>query len=192
MTRIDTRVSHSNDGSARLNVGCGHDARPGWTNLDVAPLPGVDVVHDLDDVPLPFPDDTFGHVECLDILEHVKDMVSTLRELHRILQPGGTLHIKSPHFTSHTSYIDPTHVRTFSVATFDFFVASVSPRDYYFDFTFSGFAERRICFRRSVYHPWNVVMGPLVNRNSRVQNFYEESGWSRLFPAFYVDITLIK
>ncbi|MBI4571568.1 MAG: hypothetical protein HY723_06420, partial [Chloroflexi bacterium] len=31
----------------RLNVGCGDDLLPDYVNLDMAALPGVDVVHDL-------------------------------------------------------------------------------------------------------------------------------------------------
>src|SRR5262249_30621074 len=117
----------------RLNLGCGTDIRAGWINLDKAALPGVDVVHDLALVPLPFPDGQFEHVCAKDVLEHV-DYIPLLRELHRVLRPGGKLEIQVPHFTSAANYIDPTHVRRFSVRTFEFFVAgSGMGRDYYFD-----------------------------------------------------------
>ena len=66
----------------RLNVGCGTDVRPDWVNLDIAPLPGVDVVHDLNDLPLPFEDERFAEIECRDVLEHL-DYTRLLRELHR-------------------------------------------------------------------------------------------------------------
>ena len=73
---------------ARLNLGCGTDTRPGYVNLDIAALPGVDLVRDLSQLPLPFPDESFEEVLALDILEHV-DHVAVMRELHRILRPGG-------------------------------------------------------------------------------------------------------
>src|SRR5436309_921097 len=75
---------------ARLNLGSGTDVREGYVNLDIAALPGVDVVHDLSRLPLPFEDAQFEEVLCKDILEHL-DYVPVLRELHRIIRPGGRL-----------------------------------------------------------------------------------------------------
>src|SRR5919109_476542 len=72
--------------AARLNLGCGHDIREGYVNVDAAPLPGVDVVHDLNRLPLPFADERFDEVNCKDVLEHV-DYIPLLREIHRLLRP---------------------------------------------------------------------------------------------------------
>jgi SAM-dependent methyltransferase len=36
-----------------------------------------------------FPDGTFGHVFCFDSLHHMKDYQAVLREMHRVLLPGG-------------------------------------------------------------------------------------------------------
>ena len=105
----------------RLNVGCGYDVRAGWLNLDAKALPGVDIVHDLEDLPLPFSDAAFEEIVCQDVLEHV-DLVPVLKDLHRVLEPGGRLHIRSPHFTSFTAWADPTHKRAFSIDSFPFFV----------------------------------------------------------------------
>ena len=55
----------------KLNLGCGNDIRDGWINLDSAKLPGVNIVHDLEDLPLPFGDENFDYVLCQDVLEHV-------------------------------------------------------------------------------------------------------------------------
>ncbi len=45
---------------------------------------------------LPFPDATFDGVLLNEVLEHVLDEVSTLREISRILRPGGHLALMSP------------------------------------------------------------------------------------------------
>lgn len=177
----------------RLSVGCGHLARPGWVNLDLAPLPGVDVVHNLDDVPLPFADDSFDYIECHDILEHVKDLPSVMRELHRISGKGGEVHITGPHFTSATWAADPTHRRAFTVNTFEFFTSNnLLDRDYYFDFAFSSVRLRRICFQRVWYQPWNYLVEPVINLHRKLQGFYESTFLSRLFPAHFIEIRLVR
>lgn len=177
----------------RLNVGCGRDIRPGWVNLDIAALPGVDVVHDLNDLPLPFADASFAEIECRDVLEHL-DYAPLLRELHRVLRPGGRLIVQAPHFTSRAVYLDPTHRTAFSIDTLRFFVSdgSFSERGYYFDFHFSGLESARIVFHRYRWQPWNYLLEPLVNASPASQAWYEETFVSRLFPASNIEVVLVK
>lgn len=189
----EPRPLHPVSHSRKLSVGCGWDARDGWVNLDIAALPGVDVVHDLDDVPLPFSDGSFDHIECIDILEHVKDLPAVMRELHRILAPGGRIHIEGPHFTSYTWPTDPTHRRAFAINTFEFFTKrSFLERDYYFDFSFAEVQTRLIRFQRVFHQPWNYLVEALINRNRRLQSYYEATFLSRLFPAHKVEVVLVR
>lgn len=176
-----------------LSVGCGHDVRAGWTNLDLAALPGVDVVHDLDDIPLPFADESFDYIECNDILEHVREFPDVMRELHRILAPGGKIRIEGPHFTSYTWPTDPTHRRAFAINTFEFFASdSMHDRDYYFDFAFASVETRKIGFQKVFYQPWNWPVEWIVNRHRKLQGFYEATFMARLFPAHKVEIVLVR
>lgn len=177
----------------QLAIGCGHDARPGWVNLDIADLPGVDVVHDLEVLPLPFPDEAFEYIEAIDILEHLREWTSVMAELHRILAPGGTLHVEGPHFTSYTWPTDPTHRRAFAINTFEYFTqASFHDRGYYFDFSFAAVTKRHIGFQRVWFQPWNGLIEWLVNRHRKMQGFYESTGFSRLFPAHKVIVELTR
>ena len=66
----------------------------GYVNLDLFPVNGVDVVADAHD--LPFACDLFQRVECDAVLEHVKCPDRVVREIERVLAPGGFAHIVVP------------------------------------------------------------------------------------------------
>lgn len=179
----------------KLNLGCGKDIKSDWINLDSADILGVDVVHDIEKLPLPFQNEEFDEILAQDVLEHV-EYIPVLKDIQRILKTGGLLTIRVPHFTSKNNYIDPTHKKRFSINTFDFFVANTKlgeKREYYFDFMFSTIFSRRITFERSsrIFF-YNRFVEPLVNRSLNTQQFYESSGLSRLFPAENILITLQK
>ncbi len=175
----------------KLNLGCGNDIREGWVNLDIARLPGVDVVHDMSILPLPFADEEFDQIACIDILEHL-DYIPLLKDLHRIMKKDGIIEIRVPHFTSRYNFIDPTHRKFFSFQTFDFFVlGSMHDRDYYFDFHFSEIVSSRIVFDRSGFLH-NRIIEPWVNRNTKSKWYYELTGWSRIFPAANIVVEIKK
>ncbi len=179
----------------RLNVGCGTNIRRGWVNLDFAKLPGVDIAHDIEKLPMPFSDNEFAEILCQDVLEHV-EYVPVLKDLYRVLSPEGTITIRVPHFTSKNNYIDPTHKKRFSISTFEFFIKNSRlkrEREYYFDFAFSKVRERHITFERSsrVFF-YNRFVEWLINQNNRTQEIYESTFLSRLFPAENIVITIVK
>ena len=47
---------------------------------------------------LPFPDGSFDRVICSEVLEHIPNDVAVMRELARVLRPGGTMAITVPRF----------------------------------------------------------------------------------------------
>lgn len=175
----------------KLNLGCGTDIREDWVNLDIAALEGVDVIHDINKLPLPFENEEFDRILCNNILEHV-EYVPLLRELHRILKRGGVLEICVPHFTSQDNFIDPTHRKLFSYRTFEFFVVnSTFKRDYYFDFHFGRILSSKITFQKRIL-VYNYLVEPLVNLSEHSKKLYEATFLSRLFPAYCVLIEIEK
>jgi len=40
---------------------------------------------------LPYPDNTFDHLNCQGVIHHTTDTLQCLREFHRVIKPGGTL-----------------------------------------------------------------------------------------------------
>ncbi|RYD84359.1 MAG: methyltransferase domain-containing protein [Verrucomicrobiaceae bacterium] len=179
----------------RLNLGCGTDIRPGWTNLDIAALPGVDVVHDINRLPLPFADDVFDEILCNDVLEHV-DLIPVLKDCHRILKPGGRIRIEVPHFTSSNNFVDPTHRNRFSVKTYRFFVKGTVEGDrrgaYYFDFAFGSVASTELIFIKRPAFFWNWVVSAVVNSSYSLQCYYEATGLAYIFPAQNLRVVLVK
>jgi len=122
--------SRSNASGLKLQLGSGTDILLGYINLDKANLKGVDVVHDLNDYPYPFEDNSFDEVFADAILEHVDDLVKTLEELYRICRDGAVLKVKVPYWNSTILWADPTHKRGFTLDTFTYFEEG-SPRGYY-------------------------------------------------------------
>jgi SAM-dependent methyltransferase len=98
------------DGAQVLDAGCG-------TGRTMDELHGYGEVHGFDLNPLgvehalgrghadvrvarleqvPYPDDAFDLVTCLDVIEHTPDDVASFRELRRITKPGGWLVVTVP------------------------------------------------------------------------------------------------
>ncbi|AYQ30773.1 methyltransferase domain-containing protein [Runella sp. SP2] len=176
----------------KLNVGCGTDIRPGWINMDIAQLDGVDVIHDINLLPLPFENESIDEILCQDILEHI-EYPPVLKELHRILKKGGIITIRVPHFTSKNNYIDPTHKRLFSIRTFDFFTKdSFMGRNYYYDFAFSEIVSRKLTFQKGILFFFNYGVELIFGNRITILDFYEGSFLSRLFPGENIIIKLKK
>lgn len=175
----------------KLHIGCGKIILPGWVNLDSRPLPGVDVVHNLDDLPLPFGDDTVSEILANDVIEHV-DAVKCMQDLHRILMPGGELKIRVPHFSCVDNHIDPTHKAMFASETFEFFVGGGRRgRGYYFDFKFDRIKNSRINFRRG----WSLLgrfVEIAVNGSAYCRHKYESTGLCWIIPAKSIEVCMVK
>ncbi|MEM9346352.1 MAG: methyltransferase domain-containing protein [Planctomycetota bacterium] len=69
---------------------------------------GLDLVSDITGIPVP--DASFDAVLCTEVIEHVPDPVAALRELTRVLRPGGRLILTAP-FVSNTHF-SPYHFCT--------------------------------------------------------------------------------
>jgi len=176
----------------KLNLGCGNDIKEEWVNLDISERKGVDVVHDLNKLPLPFENEKFDIVLCKDVLEHV-NYPPLINDIHRILKLGGFLIIRVPHFTSKSNYGDPTHINQFSAKTFYYFTEK---RKYGYKRDVKLFSQIKIKilfeqFEILLFRVINRILEKWVNKSPRYQNFYERS-FLRIFPALAIEIELQK
>ena len=84
-------------GSLRLHIGCGEERLAGWLNVDIQPLPGVDLVADVTRG-LDLPDGVAAAIFAEHFLEHLSldHAVAFLREAHRLLAPGRSVRLSTP------------------------------------------------------------------------------------------------
>ncbi|MFX1392094.1 MAG: methyltransferase domain-containing protein [Promethearchaeota archaeon] len=176
----------------KLNLGCGYDCRKGWVNLDREKRDGVDIVHDLNKLPLPFENEKFDYVLCQDVLEHV-NIIPLMNEIHRILKKGGILKIRVPHFTSTLNYEDPTHKNQFSIRTFDYFIEKV---DFSYEREIKSFSKisKKLIFykKKNIFlRIINRFLENWINKSEERQIMYETT-FLRIIPTINIEIKLIK
>lgn len=104
-----------------LDVGCGAKKAAGATGIDRVALPGVDVVHNLNQFPWPLESGSFDVILMSQVIEHVEDVLKTMEEVHRVGRPGCLVKIFTPHFSSFNSWTDPTHRWHLAYRSFDLF-----------------------------------------------------------------------
>lgn len=92
-----------------LDVGCGRNKHPASIGIDRNPGSRADVLCDLDRFPYPFRDSSFDALRAVHVIEHVADVIGSMEEFHRLVRPGGRIHLVTPHYTDFSSFCDPTH-----------------------------------------------------------------------------------
>ncbi|HEX5896450.1 MAG TPA: class I SAM-dependent methyltransferase [Thermoleophilaceae bacterium] len=111
-----------------LDVGCGGawlgDHFNDYTGIDVSPEAveaarshGHQALLVNGDEPLPFEEASFDGVVLKDVLEHVKEPVALVREVRRVLRPGGRVFASSPD-AQRWVWDDYTHRRPFTRKSF--------------------------------------------------------------------------
>ncbi len=135
-----------------LDVGCGTGLNASFLSKSGHTVTGVDIsgvaveqfrkngfegfVCDIETQSLPAPDGSYDLIYASEVIEHCADTSSFLRELFRLLKPGGTLLISTPNSAfwpfrifgafgrTPTEYQHPGHVRFFSKRSFTKSIAS--------------------------------------------------------------------
>lgn len=110
--RLKQSIEALPKGARVLDVGAGgRRVLEGVVTLDAVPVPGVDVVGDIHRMPLV--SESFDCVICTGTLEHVEDPWQAVREIQRVLKPGGIAHIDVPFIQGYHS--DPSDYWRFTI-----------------------------------------------------------------------------
>lgn len=169
MLTVDYGILGLRAGDRLLDLGCGagrhafealrRGARVTAFDYDEAELKDVTAVasamHEAGDLPaaarsattrgdatrLPFPDATFDRIIAAEVLEHIDDDMGAIRELLRVLRPGGTIAATVPAFLPerinwaitdeyHAPFVPGGHVRIYTQAELRNKVATVGAEPY--------------------------------------------------------------
>lgn len=197
-------VHSARQGRDLLDIGCGTGAnlpmlarevgvKGSVTALDYSPLALQFAAHELNHLPeeskritllrgdatrLPFADNSFDLVTMLDVLEHVEDDLAAVREISRVLRPGGAFVLSVPAYQKLWSAHDEAlhHFRRYEYAD----LQSVLHQ--------GGLQVRRISFAMSVMPPiawfWRRFILPFQPRRPRDASRHSEGAVLPTVPGF--------
>jgi SAM-dependent methyltransferase len=164
-----------------LNLGCGTKYIPEAVNVDINPQAKPDILHDLNCLPWPLPNDQFLEILAYDSIEHLDDVMVAMTEIYRVACHGAIVNITVPHFSCFNSYTDPSHVRSFGYFSFDYFLANPPDSKY-------RAGQFKIRKQQLIFYP--SVINKLVYRIANRYPLFYERRWAWIFPAWFIYVQL--
>ncbi len=164
----------------KLHLGCGKDHRKGYLNCDMSRAVNPDKIVDLEKK-LPFGDNSVEEIIINHTLEHIRSLIPLMEEIYRVCSNGAKVKIRVPYFAYPGAFQDPTHVRFFTLKTFNYF----DPKDQFSYYSSAKFITREKRLRFFATRPSKLI-DFFTNMFPR---FYERF-LSRLLPAEELIVTL--
>lgn len=166
-----------------LNIGAGNRILGNATNHDLYKhRPEIDVAWDLNDLPWPWDDESFGHISAIAVLEHLDiDLLTAINECWRILMPDGQLEIKLPYWNHEMAYCDPTHRYVVGLQIFDCFDPDTERGTHYSFYTDRKWHIERVVLNKekSAVWGWLKKIGDGKSREQRDQEEQASDNSSR-------------
>lgn len=100
----------------KVDLGCGPNKPVGFVGIDRFCMPGVDIVADLNKQ-LPLASDTVDLLYASHSLEHVNDLMFTVREIFRVCKHGAQVCIVAPYYEQKLNLANPYHISAFNEHT---------------------------------------------------------------------------
>jgi ubiquinone/menaquinone biosynthesis C-methylase UbiE len=166
--------------------------------VDLIPHEGVDIVGDVFEVLAGVPDGAIDEVFSSHFLEHVEDVELLLRQIVRVLRPGGRLELVVPHFSNPYFYSDLTHRHHFGLYSLAYLMETTM-----FSRAVPSYGDRlplaledvRLVFKspRPFYGRYAIkrAIGALVNLSRWTQEVYEEN-FAWMAPCYEIRYELVR
>lgn len=107
-------------------IGLNSDAWEDLVTLDLNPDCKPDIIWNMNNIPLPFSDNSADEIHIYDVLEHLgtqgdwKFFFNEFEDFWRILKPNGFLFATVPAYNTIWAFGDPGHTRIFNEGTVSF------------------------------------------------------------------------
>ena len=167
-----------------LEIGCGkRKTEPGSVGIDRSTDSLADIVWDLEQFPWPLETGRFNRIHMSHIIEHLPDPMRTMAEVHRVATDGADVFITTPHFSSHNSWVDPTHKLHLAGASFEYFTGN--------DFaTFEGSSFRMEIVSTELTFGGNLILDNAGRWISKLSLKWYERHAAWVFPALDIQCHL--
>lgn len=164
----------------KFNIGSGQKRLEHYQNIDKFPSEPTDIYGDLDQK-IDLPDACADEIMLDNVIEHVESVVNTIKEVRRLLKIGGVVHIYTPHFTSQSSWRDPTHRHHLSYFSFDMFCRARNA--HYLGGKLFSIVEKKLSFGGGLRRPMPIYFINFLEEICLIEKkFYSTS------KSFFVEL----
>ena len=156
----------------------------------------VDILADFEAGLYFLPDNSVDYFYSSHVMEHIDNLELLLREIHRVLKPGGTYEFVVPHFANPYFYSDYTHKQFFGLYSMSYFCKTKYFKrgvpQFYNDFDYV-IKNVRIEFTSPFWfrYPFKKIWQFLFNISKGSQELFEES-FCYTFPAYQLRFIIGK
>jgi len=163
----------------KLHLGCGNNYKEGWVNVDfVGDI--ADVHADLCMFPWPWEDNSVDEVFMEHVIEHFDRPEFVLKEIHRVLRPGGIVHMITPHMFS----VSACSIDHKSFMSRVFFKNFIGPKDiHYWPLQNNGCWFEEVSYRVKIIKQPFIQWTPFDWIASRFPFFWEKTAFGIFRPT---------
>lgn len=166
----------------KLNFGVAN-YKKGFVNLDFNRNIKADMYRDLDNLPLPFPNNFFDYAIVNNMLQHVKkDMFfKFMDEIIRVCKVGTIIDVWATHYTSIGAVKYACHDTMFGINSFIFFTEEVNNGENYSDGRLEVL-DQKLYFAE---HKTPFFLYKIINKFNPIFNLFGNK-WKQLMERFQV------
>ena len=138
------------------------------------------IKHNLEEVPYPFPTESFDKIYTSHIIEHLDNLFNVLDQLNRILKDDGVLIIRVPHANLAFNWSHPTHKRLYTSRSLSYLEESGDEK-----YTKYLWKIKKIELRFNRHFLLGKVITKLANKNKWTQHFFEKTLGIRFDEVYF-------